>query len=430
VFTHHMNAKGAFTVPGVISHRILSRLLYLQSDHRPHMRDCNEKTCISTHLLGVVREWKNPSVTSVYAGGNFDLVWPPDLFRTELTALINGQGKVEDWPARVELLLEDALATGVPRDMFSRLNEVSDAWSTEPRVPRKDPGKQFLVDLLRRVDQLPQPQERRPYWSERRSGDGIPIMAVTREFARIVGSLEQRGYLEEAFEKDCVDERSTVNPAALLHDLTGRPDLWPLDTIELSVVPDAFFDLIEALYDIVSRPRNRSYHSYSDCGWHHSDFSRQSGRSVYAWQINRLLDRSNLGIRLATEGEDAGRLIELTDDARSDLVQRMAERQDKATGDRVRHAIALFRNRSATEHDKRSAGLALALVLEERRALLKKELLSKDEGALFQLANEFAVRHQDGKQHGDYDPVFRDWIFWWYLATIELTDRLIERRAD
>jgi hypothetical protein len=28
---------------------------------------------------------------------------------------------------------------------------------------------------------------------------------------------------------------------------------------------------------------------------------------------------------------------------------------------------------------------------------------------------------------GDYDPVFLDWIFWLYLATVELTDSLLAR---
>lgn len=46
--------------------------------------------------------------------------------------------------------------------------------------------------------------------------------------------------------------------------------------------------------------------------------------------------------------------------------------------------------------------LTLAGILEERLQLLKEELLSKDEGTLFQIANEFAIRHQDGRQvpHG------------------------------
>ena len=37
----------------------------------------------------------------------------------------------------------------------------------------------------------------------------------------------------------------------------------------------------------------------------------------------------------------------------------MAGRTDRATGDVVRHAIALFRSRSAGEHDKRSAAVTL-----------------------------------------------------------------------
>ncbi|WP_198682005.1 hypothetical protein [Kribbella rubisoli] len=74
--------------------------------------------------------------------------------------------------------------------------------------------------------------------------------------------------------------------------------------------------------------------------------------------------------------------------------------------------------------------MVLALVLEERRALLKEELLSKDERALFEIANGFAIRHQKENQRADYNPAFRDWVFWWYLATIELTNRMITQRTS
>ncbi len=78
----------------------------------------------------------------------------------------------------------------------------------------------------------------------------------------------------------------------------------------------------------------------------------------------------------------------------------------------------------ADREAKRSAVVALARVLEDRRRLLKAELVSSDEGALFHIANKFDLRHRDGKQHQRYAEAFLDWIFWWYLATIELTDRL------
>jgi hypothetical protein len=123
----------------------------------------------------------------------------------------------------------------------------------------------------------------------------------------------------------------------------------------------------------------------------------------------------------------ACRLVAVTNDARSDLARSMAARTDEATGGRVRHALALFRGRTATEHDKRSAVVALALVLEERRHILKDNLVKKDERALFDIANNFAIRHQRDDQKPDYDPIFLDWVFWWYLATIELTDRVLSR---
>ena len=66
-------------------------------------------------------------------------------------------------------------------------------------------------------------------------------------------------------------------------------------------------------------------------------------------------------------------------------------------------------------------------VLEERRPFLKAELVSKDEGTLFMIANQFAIRHRNEAQRADYDYAFLDWLFWWYLATIELTDRILAR---
>nr|WP_237492991.1 hypothetical protein [Streptomyces sp. YIM 132580] len=94
---------------------------------------------------------------------------------------------------------------------------------------------------------------------------------------------------------------------------------------------------------------------------------------------------------------------------------------------RVRHAVALFRARGAAAEGKRSAIVTLAGILEERRALLKDEL-GKDEGALFEIANRYDLRHRRADQRGDYDEAFLDWIFWWYLGTVELTNRLIASR--
>ncbi len=359
---------------------------------------------------------------------DYVLRWPRDLFKRETAELLNSRASTSDWNDRCELLLEDAFISAVPRDDFKRVASTGPSWTSSSQVGA---AHQFLVGLLRRADKFSEAGRRTPYWSQRHTGstpEAVTTEAVAREVVRLINDLESRGYFEQAFQKDCVDAPSDVDPAALIEMEVGTTGLWPLSTSRLAENTDDFFDVIEVLHDLVSRPRTRRLHPYAGCGWHHDDYSTAAGQDLYRWSVNRLLERTSLGLRLADEGEDTGRLVVVTDAARGELVERMAQRADATTGDVVRHALALFRSRGAAEHDKRSAVITLAGVLEERRALLKSELLRKDEGALFQIANEFAIRHRREGQKPDYDPAFLDWVYYWYLSTIDLTDRVLERQ--
>lgn len=116
-------------------------------------------------------------------------------------------------------------------------------------------------------------------------------------------------------------------------------------------------------------------------------------------------------------------------DGRDELVATALVAPPGPTLDTVAHATSLFRRRGASSADRRSACIALAGLLEERRSGIKADLLSKDEGALFQIANQFAIRHRNADQRADYAEDYLDWIFWLFLATVELTDRLLARGA-
>jgi hypothetical protein len=141
-----------------------------------------------------------------------------------------------------------------------------------------------------------------------------------------------------------------------------------------------------------------------------------------------VLERHGAQYRIANDGDDVGLVVKTVDAARTDLIDRAQRISSPDVTGPVEHAIALFRDRDATEHDKRSAIVALANVLEDRRKLLKANLFTDDESALFHIANRFDLRHSNDKQHTNYDPAFRDWVFWWYLATVELTERLLDRQ--
>lgn len=76
----------------------------------------------------------------------------------------------------------------------------------------------------------------------------------------------------------------------------------------------------------------------------------------------------------------------------------------------------------------RFVGPTTAFALMEAVGMVEN-LISGDEGMIFQLANKFDIRHRDGKQFDDYGDEFMDWIFWIYLSTIELTNKVLERQS-
>ena len=363
-----------------------------------------------------------------FAGADFTLAWPPSVFIAEGRSLLSGnRPSVSGWASRVERLLEEAFVEPTPTADFRDAGGF--AWPAD-----HDSKRTYLHDLVAAAEagKLPSPTKVAPYWPQRQASRESPVIGaenVRRTFTRLVAEFSANGYLESVFPSDCVDAHDfvPVNESDLLEARLGIADLWPLDRSASSWDEDTFYGVIEVFHDLVARPRRRSYHDYSNCGWHYEEFVIEPARQLYRARVNDLLAGSVIPLRLAEVGEDTGRLVAVTDEARGDLIERLVTSADPTDADRVRHAIALYRSRGATIEDKRSAIIALAGVFESRRALIHQRLLRKDEDALFQIANQFSIRHQNESQKADYDPAFLDWVFWLYAATVELTDRLRAR---
>jgi hypothetical protein len=157
---------------------------------------------------------------------------------------------------------------------------------------------------------------------------------------------------------------------------------------------------------------------------------RRPSPDLYRWKVNELLARTDLGLRLADTGPDTGRLVHVPGDDRDRLVTQALATPDATGWPTVEHAVERFRSRTASREDKRLAVVALAGLLEERQQQLRPAgLLRKDEDALFNIANNFNLRHRNARQQSDYSEDFLEWLYWWYLATVELTDRLLTRPA-
>lgn len=372
-------------------------------------------------------------------GPDYALVWPREVLRAELQWLLRQPERIDTNAA--EYVLEEAFDSHDLRNEFRARPAFGqiDPWTS---APPETGGRDLLVDLLGELDRLPERRAPRPYWSQRQGRH--PDLSLAPEHERsarlraswvtTVQRLRAAGYLAKIAPEMCVDDDHAEDPDAVLdRELTrllGVPGLWPLNVQDAD--DDTIYSLVEAVGDLIARPRQRTYHDYGRCGWHYAGFSVTTGRMLYRSTVNDMLAQAVVGVRLPDEGEDAGRLVRVVDDDRAELVHRALATPEPRDLAAVRHAVALFRSRAAGREEKRSAVLALARVLEDRRQLIENALDGKDEGALFRIANEFDLRHRGVRgrgreQQADYDDAFLDWIYYWYLATVELTDRLLAR---
>jgi hypothetical protein len=188
---------------------------------------------------------------------------------------------------------------------------------------------------------------------------------------------------------------------------------------------DALFDVIEVLFDKVSKPIEGRYHDFGNCGMHYFAFDRAPGQAEYRVEINQVLRFSDPPYELDQEGQ----IVESSpEEFRSLLGASMPPGTEGSLASKVEAATALFRTRGASIDDRRHAVRDLADVLESMRADMKDTMLPKDERELFNLANNFAIRHDNRRQRGDYDRVtWLRWAFYVYLATIHAVLRVRAR---
>lgn len=277
----------------------------------------------------------------------------------------------------------------------------------------------------------------RPYYSQR-AGRGPATAALSlddlkRLFRSQHEQLEQEGYFQEDLGFYCVD--ADFIPGRLGTDLQAeillslrKPNLWPIHSTIERWSEDDLFDMVEFLFDHISKPTERRFHDYSSCGWHCSKFDRAAGQLEYRQKLNRLLRAYDSGFELSEQGE----VVAVPPTGFEPLMTAALPHSDESNvTSRVDAAIKKFRRHRSSIEDRRDAVRDLADVLEFLRPELKNVLSSSDEKDLFNIANNFGIRHHRNDQKVGYDKaIWLSWVFYYYLATIHAAVRLIDRSGD
>ena len=278
---------------------------------------------------------------------------------------------------------------------------------------------------------------KRIYYSER---SGRAPSSISPDHLKKILDIQYRkfrdkDYFKKAFGYECTDlgdvqgDTGTDLDGKLLLDFGGRGESM-IPTLEniMKLDMDSLFDLIEFLHEYVAKPIDPVYHEWYNCGIHVHDASYKEGREEWRSKLNESLSLLEPSYRLNTDGN-----IELLSSSvgLEHIVDQHTSHGDSENIDEmVNRSCKLFLKRSATLDDKRDAIRNLADVLELLRKDVNEKLPDKEVNDIFNIANNFGIRHHNDRQQTQYNRgVYYYWIFYTYLATIDLLGRLRENSS-
>lgn len=235
-------------------------------------------------------------------------------------------------------------------------------------------------------------------------------------------------------DKDYLKEKAGITksqfPDAIQYEASIALTFQPFPITKWSseeITEDHVFDTLEFLYDYVSKPFGWGLTS-TETGYTYYDYNgydEESGRAEFREKANAFLADYKSGYELTADGV----VVELGTGGLQHILNAEITPYDEVHVDsKVRHAIGVWRKRRASVHDKKAAIRELADVFEwlKKARNLSTVLDRKDEAAIFEIANNFGIRHHDPRQKTNYDPgIWYSWIFHFYLATYHAAVRLL-----
>lgn len=275
---------------------------------------------------------------------------------------------------------------------------------------------------------------KRNYYSVR-TGKISPDQQVNFEvlkklFSVTYNKLNADGYFQKYFGIDCQDgyipgELGEEIEAMMFVNLR-KDNLYPIYQNLPNYTEDDFFDVIEFLHDHCSKGLNGHYHSWNNCGYHYEEFNDIEGQKHFRELLNPILREYKDGFEISESGE----ILILSDNGLTNLFEADIPTNDKENiSNKINSAILKFRRHKSTLDDRREAIRELADVLEFLRPAIKEHLNKKDENDLFNIANNFGIRHHNKDQQTEYDKaIWYSWIFYYYLATLHAILRMTNKK--
>jgi hypothetical protein len=272
------------------------------------------------------------------------------------------------------------------------------------------------------------------YYGERTGAvirDKYDLEMLKRLFLNVYSKLESELYFQEATGYYCTDG-SVIGKLGQdieveVYIETGLNNVWPIrehideyDKIEL-------FTMMEFLFNNISFPENKYFHSWNNCGWHATKFDKVKGQTIYFEEISKLLEGFEEPYRMTYEGI----IFREAPSGLEELIEEPIESgEPENVDDRVQYAITKFLKFDSTLPEKKDAIRTLSDVLEYYKQQ-DIRLPKKDDSDLFRIINGFDIRHHNKEQQGEYsNEIWYEWMFYTFLASIHVLTKLHKEDAE
>jgi hypothetical protein len=268
----------------------------------------------------------------------------------------------------------------------------------------------------------------RRYYSSRTKPKSITLEELYQKLQVLYLLFRDKDYFKGKAEITKDNLPDAIKHEAVL-DLNFQP--FPITKWSPEIISeDHIFDTLEFLYDRVSKP-GEWIGMTNETGWNYYDYSSYDdaiGQEEFRNRANDFLFDYKNGFELSEEGIV---LAKGTDGLNHILTAEIIPYDEENVDSKVRNAITKWRNRHLSLSEKKEAIRELADVFEwlKKSKNLGLVLDGKDESALFDIANNFAIRHHNPNQKSNYDrTIWYSWIFHFYLATYHAAIRLLMKR--
>lgn len=269
----------------------------------------------------------------------------------------------------------------------------------------------------------------RRYYSSRHSPKSLTIEELYRKVQSLYLLFCERDYF-----KGKAGITSHETPVAIEHEAAIALSFQPFPITQWSedmVTEEHIFDTLEFLYDHAAKPGTWT-NMTSDTGYNYSDYDgydEVKGKEEFRQKTNTFLCDYKSGYELTKDGV----ILALGSGGLQHILDAEIVPYDEANVDsKVRDAILKWRNRQLSDTEKKAAIRELADVFEwfKKTGRLEGALNGKDDSAIFEIANKFAIRHHNPQQKSGYDKsIWYSWMFHFYLATYHAVVRLLIKKG-